>query len=428
MKYHEDAYSTFLLGDVREELRSVATESIHTVVTSPPYWGLRDYGSEPRVWGGDPECSHVWADTACRSCGAWCGSLGFEPTPELYVEHLVQVFRAVRQVLRKDGTVWLVLGDSYAGSAQGWGKNRQWAGPKQATNRGSLNRPPDTIYQRPPGYISSLQPNGLKPKDLVGIPWRVALALQADGWWLRSDIIYSKPNPMPERVTDRPTTSHEHVFLLSKSKRYFYDADAIREDNSLGSLKRCKPGEAIPKHRKFGGSTRANPNFLDGQVFQANGRNARSVWTIPTAPFPGGHFATFPTALVERCIKAGTSKHGCCAECGAPWARVVEKTVHQNSREPAHVPDNSPTKTNSTGWAPTTAPTDRWLPVCKHDVPVVPCTVLDPFVGSGTTALVAKKLGCYCVGIDLSEEYLKMAVERCRQPSLGATRRAVKSG
>lgn len=184
----------------------LADASVQCCITSPPYWGLRDYGV--------------------------AGQLGLEATPEAYVERMVAVFREVRRVLKKDGTLWLNLGDSYAGSAQGWGHGGQAAGPKQATNAGSLNQPMTAEkigFQRPPGYISSRQPNGLKPKDLVGIPWRVAFALQADGWWLRSDIIWAKKNCMPESVTDRPTRSHEYLFLLTKSAKYYYDAEAIKE-------------------------------------------------------------------------------------------------------------------------------------------------------------------------------------------------------
>jgi DNA modification methylase len=245
-------------GDCREELARLEPESVQTCVTSPPYWGLRDYGTE--------------------------GQLGLEPTPEQYVENLVAVFREVRRVLRDDGTVWLNLGDSYAGSGKG----------------------PSNSYDRPAQNMSNVAaapnrwqfiPHGIKAKDLVGIPWRVAFALQADGWWLRSDIIWAKPNPMPESVTDRPTRSHEYIFLLTKSARYFYDAEAVREqgkDWSTGG-----PGTGITPTLHYGADNGGNEGLSDlasryksGE--QAAGRNRRSVWTVTTQPYPEAHFATFP--------------------------------------------------------------------------------------------------------------------------------------
>ena len=270
------------------------------VVTSPPYWGLRDYGVG--------------------------GQLGLEATPEAYVENMVAVFREVRRVLRDDGTVWLNLGDSYAVGKGNPGPNS--ADAKNAARRG-WSRPND--WRVP----------GLKPKDLVGIPWRVAFALQADGWWLRSDIVWSKPNPMPESVTDRPTRAHEFIFLLSKEARYFYDADAIREPFTESSLARINqptfdqqtggPKDYGPdssrsqrktlenfkkrverKTDKQRGHSRRHAGFNDRwdmmtkEEQQANGRNKRTVWEIATQPYPGAHFATFPEALVEPCILAGS--------------------------------------------------------------------------------------------------------------------------
>ncbi len=216
-------------GDVLDVLRAAPDECIQTVVTSPPYWGLRDYGID--------------------------GQIGLEQTPDEYVAHLVAVFREVRRVLRSDGTVWLNLGDSYAASGSGGGPG------KQSTNVGSVNIPPRSA------------PPGLKVKDLVGVPWRVALALQADGWYLRSEIIWSKNNPMPDSVRDRPVRSHEHVFLLTKSPRYFYDADAVKEPTVSGE----------------------------------GTRSRRTVWTIAIQHFRGAHFATFPEKLVEPCILAGSA-------------------------------------------------------------------------------------------------------------------------
>jgi DNA modification methylase len=238
-----------LVGDVLARLRSLAGGSVHCVVTSPPYWGLRDYDLPPSVWGGDLTCEHEWLLTAmatevgrgnwaqgvngrgevqpggvaakrepirseaqtgfCQKCGAWLGCLGLEPTPQLFTEHVVEVFREVRRVLRKDGTCWVNMGDSYS-SQPGQRKTTDKIGPKQESNAGANTAPSRCV-------------EGLKPKDLCGMPWRVAFALQADGWWLRQDIIWAKPNPMPESVTDRCTKAHEYLFLLTKSARYAGD-------------------------------------------------------------------------------------------------------------------------------------------------------------------------------------------------------------
>ena len=243
-------------GNSLDLLAALEPETVQAVITSPPYWGLRDYGHP--------------------------GQLGLEATPAEYVDRMVELFRGVRRALKPDGTLWLNLGDSYAtgagkvGNCPGGGDNKG-----QSSNQGTQpNRMP--------------QP-GLKPKDLCGIPWRVALALQADGWWLRSDIIWHKPNPMPSSVTDRPTTSHEYLFLLTRSARYYYDADAIKEQS--GPPKKCGLKNAPSR----------NDHATTGTV-RGDGltRNKRSVWKIATAPFPGSHFAVMPPGLVEPCIKAGS--------------------------------------------------------------------------------------------------------------------------
>jgi len=231
---------------------------------------------------------------------------------------LVTVFREVRRVLRDDGTVWLNLGDSYVG-----GSKKSTQGPKQRTNHGGDWTQNDRL-----ATLKSTV-NGLKPKDLIGIPWRVAFALQADGWYLRSDIIWNKPNAMPESVTDRPTSSYDHIFLLTKRARYYYDHEAVRGPQTGNAHSR---GNGItPKTvNKSGrdGNIRANESFhssISHHTEIPGGRNLRNVWIIPTQPTSDLHFATFPQALVEPCIKAGTSERGCCPECGAPWHRVIEK-------------------------------------------------------------------------------------------------------
>ena len=348
----------------------------------------------------------------CQLCNAWRGSLGLEPTPGLFIDHIVQIFREVKRVLRKDGTVWLNLGDSYAsgkGSCfnPGGGENSLEGHAKlKEHNAYKLNRP----------NVSDLKDWGLKPKDLIGIPWRVALALQADGWYLRSDIIWAKSNPMPESVTDRPTKSHEYLFLLSKSPKYFYDADAIRE-----------PHQDINRPNGFTGKDgigdrSTNQGWSGGEVsldkhrnYNPSGRNKRTVWTIATQPMPEAHFATFPEKLIEPCILAGTSEKGCCVECGAPWERVVEKRVPElrdvESEYPGeHTIATRKYKHNESG---TESKTIGWIPTCNckydhvRDFKPVPCTVLDPFFGSGTTGIVAHKHGRNFIGIELSESYLK---------------------
>jgi DNA modification methylase len=268
------------LGDCLQVLGRLDLESVHCVVTSPPYWGLRDYGVH--------------------------GQLGLEATPEEHVERMVEVFRAVRRVMRKDATLWLNYGDTYASGEVGRHDSLQSAGllPGKAGVRTGIEKVQKQRQQRP-------RPRGLKPKDLVGMPWRVAFALQADGWYLRSDIIWAKPNPMPESVTDRPTKSHEHLFLLAKSERYYYAADAVREPHAEKTL----------THRGQGSCGKASSQDSLGKVASGSwsktvrivdprGCNLRDVWTIPTAPFPGAHFATFPTKLVEPCIKAGCPEGG----------------------------------------------------------------------------------------------------------------------
>ena len=243
--------SSILTGDCLEVLRGLPDGMAQTCVTSPPYYGLRDYGH--------------------------AGQIGLEETPDAYVARLVDVFREVRRVLRDDGTLWLNLGDSYAAGGNGGGN-------KNDTNVGSL-----TVGRK-------LPPSGYKSKDLLGIPWMVAFALRADGWWLRQDIIWHKPNPMPESVTDRCTKAHEYLFLLTKSARYFYDADSIREapTGRTDALSVINTGANNEREKR----TLNN----DGTI----GANARSVWPIATQPYSGAHFATMPPALAERCIKAGS--------------------------------------------------------------------------------------------------------------------------
>jgi len=272
----------------------------------------------------------------------------------------------------------------------------------------------------------------MKPKDLVGIPWRVAFALQADGWYLRSDIIWHKPNPMPESVRDRPTKSHEYLFLLTKSSRYYFDAEAVREGKDRLPV-------SVPRAKAFAKQGQVGTHLNGAEIITYVGRNLRSVWTIPTQPYKGAHFATFPRRLVSPCIKAGTSERGCCPKCGKGWERETERIGgpprgdHRLNGELADCKTAHPKGTvagsalseiyRKHGYARTE--TLGWSPACNCGPPEadfaslnldpVPCTVLDPFAGSGTTGAEAVTLGRSFVGIDLSAEYLKLARKRIRQ-------------
>jgi DNA modification methylase len=366
---------TFYLGNTLDVLRTLPDESVHCCVTSPPYWGLRDYGVE--------------------------GQIGLEPTPDEYVAKMVEVFREVRRVLRDDGTLWLNLGDSYASKPPGCDGVSYSSGLHGAQG--------DTKYRetlaKSVGTKRNTVVGNLKPKDLIGIPWRVAFALQADGWYLRSDIIWAKPNPMPESVTDRPTRSHEHIFLLTKSQRYFYDHVAIQEKSATGT------GESGKFHR-------AGPNSRNEPLAM---RNKRDVWTVATQPFPGAHFAVFPESLIEPCILAGTSERGCCPKCGSPWERITEKQKATNTK-PRPFAKRGNNDRNDTGniYEETVTCTVGWRPTCSCGLDPVPCTVLDPFGGSGTVSYVAQRYGRSSIYIDLNPKYRSMAIGRMQpeQPSL----------
>jgi len=372
-----------ITGDCLAGLRTLPDASAHCCVTSPPYWGLRDYGHD--------------------------GQIGLEATPETYVARMVEVFREVRRVLRDDGTCWVNLGDSYY--AGGWECRRV-----NAVGNGSMQ--PE---HRKSGVASKI--DGLKVKDLVGIPWRVAFALQADGWWLRQDIIWHKPNPMPESVRDRCTKAHEYVFLLTKSQRYFYDAEAVSEKAKDPTGFKYEGGwsemrkHVEPELRLQAGNCRTEtgsvPHFASGH---GNRRNRRSVWTITTKPYSGAHFAVMPADLVEPCIKAGCPEQ-CCPACGTGWQRVTQR-------------DRSPTRpgkvTKATGDSLvdgnrdpqrhiTAVSTLGWAPACDCGAAeTTPGIVIDPFAGSGTTLAVAAELGRSAIGCELNPEYISLAERRIK--------------
>ena len=304
------------------------------------------------------------------------GQIGLEATVEQYVAALVEVFREVRRVMRDDATCWLNLGDAF------------------------------------------------NAKQLVGLPWRVAFALQADGWWLRSDIVWAKPNPMPESITDRPTKAHEYLFLLAKRERYYYDAEAVKEPDAFTD----HPRSILHKPEPTGGLMSPHRGIRKAEGRNGQGRNRRTVWTIATEPYPEAHFATFPEKLVEPCILAGTSERGACPACGAPWERIVAKsggTIGQSWHD--HEADgvrgqriaDQDASHGRNGREPYKVETTGWSPSC--DCPAadpVPCRVLDPFSGSGTTVAVAERLGRVGVGVELKDEYRRLARRRTVQAGL----------
>jgi DNA modification methylase len=368
-------------------------QSVQTCVTSPPYWGLRCYGHDSQI--------------------------GLEATPDAYVAQLVAVFREVRRVLKDDGTVWLNLGDSYAGSGPSGASYQSETTKRRSemTTDGAF-RISKTLAARGLTYAEKkpIPPLGLKPKDLCGIPWRVAFALQADGWYLRSDIIWSKPNPMPESVTDRPTKAHEYLFLLAKQATYFYDVEAIREEQSGGAGIRGGIGaERRPDDIEgvWSGRERLFKNYPP-----EFGRNKRSVWHVATQPYPDAHFATFPEALIEPCILAGTSEKGECPQCGKAWERMVERqpmevtpTVKRAAWQA--VDDKARTQVGGTMTKPPSSQTLGWQPTCTCDAgDPVPQTVLDPFSGSGTTGAVAVRHQRNFVGCELNPAYVELARKR----------------
>ena len=395
---------------------------------------MRDYGTGE--WdGGDPDCDHSAAKIKTRydyaldsspiqdgtrtgtdggqyreSCP--CGArrvdrqMGLEPTPDLFVAGMVELFREIRRVLAPHGTCWVNLGDTYNsrldGSHGGW--NGSTPEPQRTKNDGAK---------------VPISAPGMKPKDLCGIPWRFALALQADGWWLRSDIIWAKPNPMPESVTDRPTKAHEYVFMLTKQPRYWFDTEAVREPHTTADDPRNRNGYEPERGAWVGGGVNDGRTRTSGaSTWPSGGRNVRSVWNIATQPYPEAHFATFPEELARRCILAGCPVR-VCRVCGKPSERIVETDGSrwaerkENGEGPRHgVSGVKPSY--SVGANPRT---DVGWSDCGHNN-WRPGVVLDPFIGSGTTAKVARDHQRHAIGIELNEEYLRLAARRLQQLSL----------
>lgn len=400
---------TLLHGDALARLQTLPGDSVHCMVTSPPYYGVRDYKA--------------------------AGQIGLESTVEEFVAKLVAVFREARRVLHPMGSLWVNLGDSYAGSGLSGG-TKLFEKNGSMSHRGALQK----------GRITA---PGLKAKDLIGIPWRVALALQADGWYLRSDIIWAKKNPMPGSQRDRPTTAHEYVFLLTKTARYFYDEERISEPvsgtaNARGNgvnPKAKTPGknsrfyqDRDPSHSSAR-KVKQNESFSATVTGLVSRRKKRTVWSLATAPYKKAHFATFPPKLIEPCIQAGTSEMGCCPKCLAPWERITAKGEPDREWQRACGGDKlggyngtSRKDYGANGAQDASATKARilegmvervtigWRKGCRcHYRTPIRCTVLDMFGGSGTTGEVALDHGCDAILIELAEHYLPLIRERCAE-------------
>lgn len=486
---------TIKVGHVLTELAKLPAESVHCVWTSVPYYGLRSYGTEPQIWGGDADCPHEWhewhewhdvreetevaksrttqrfykdpsrrfngnhqrhiAGQFCKLCAAWRGEHGLEPDLGVWLDHEVLIWRAVRRVLRQDGTVWLNVGDAYATSANG----------RPAAETKAIGDDDRTFRDKPFSTVGG----AFKAKDRLMMPARLAIHLHEDGWFIRDEIVWFKKNPMPSSIKDRTTPAHEMLYLLTKSARYFYDQAAIREPLATSSIKRLtqptimdqkggkkadayeeaglndrtnaqRPNEIVQgmalrlrqkpsgwdtaagghsSLRRNAGDERkeANPGFWEGAD-----RNKRSVWSIATEPFPEAHFATAPSKLVEPCIKAGTPEFGVCASCGAPWKRIIAKTfipqADVSAARSIRGHDDQKPMDESNGWqgyarGSASHGTTGWAPTCKCEINTpVPATVLDPFGGAGTTGLVADRLGRNAILIELKPEYAALAATR----------------
>lgn len=446
----------------------LADESVHMVVTSPPYFSLRSYLIPPTVWDGDPDCPHAFLipkkvrrtgstngrgaqgstlggannkstlgpglandeDGASKlrtdhssfcQCGAWLGHLGLELTVQDYVRHMVQVFREVRRVLRSDGVCFMNLGDSYA---QTGGTGLQGATTQRRGRRNAVAQQKKEPQSPPPGF---------QAKDLMLIPHRCAIALQEDGWIVRNDIVWEKASAMPESVLDRCTRSHEYIFHLVKSQRYYWDVTAIAEPGSPDTHARYARGRSdshkysegqqtitrtfehmarvTPKSAPASSGIRNNESFSAAVKDVVATRNKRTVWRLNTASYSESHYAVYPPAIPETTILVGTSAHGVCANCGAPWVRQTEKIVApgrgSGNKERKHRdlfggnPDHSAHLGFGVPYVPNATVTTGWAAACACAADVVPATVLDIFAGSNTTGMVAERLGRRWIGLDL---------------------------
>jgi DNA modification methylase len=442
-------------GECREVMRRLIADGVKAqcVVTSPPYWGLRSYGT-PAV---------EWAD-------GWRGELGLEPSVFQYIDHMLEVFDLVREVLANDGVCFLNIGDTYITRPNGGigenstinGQGSQIAAREARVRMGRRNRGP------------------LKMKDMALVPQRLAIALQESGWWVRQDIIWAKTNPMPGSYEDRFTTSHEYVWLLAKSERYYFDGEAVKEPSSPNSharMARAHGGYAAPGQDPHGGilaprgnagvnpkarsrkpagwatgdgshkdligrypNPKQNDSFSAAVVDLVGMRRKRDVWPLPTTPYSGSHYATFPEALVEPCILSGTSAHGHCPKCGAGWVRVMGEPLpaegpgsgnkeRKDRSEHGGIPVSHQNQAFGVPWQPTVPVTIGWTPSCDcsirfscADVCVlqpVPAVVFDPFIGTGTVATVATRLGRHYLGCDLDTKNEQLQHDRLTGQTMG---------
>lgn len=387
----EHVSADILVGDSLTELRKLPAESVHTIVSSPPYWQLRDYTKDEK-------------------------QLGLEPTPELYVDRLAGILAECHRVLRKDGTLWLNLGNTYSGSGKG-----AVSKPNPATKEAYVPTVGDI-----PNAGKSIA--GWPDKCLIPIAWLVAMRLIQDGWILRADLIWHKPNGMPNSKLDAPTINHEYLFLLTKRKRYFYDDVAIAEPAVITD----RPHPNWEQRKAAGAPIRRGDPGVSGDVNRAVGevgnktggiggngttRHKRSVWTVNTYAYAEAHFATFPPKLIEPCILAGTSEKGCCPACGSPWRRVMERPARPTTRKRTARSANDGNRMIGRRYQKwldeNPMQTLGWEPGCTCDAgEPVPCTVLDPFAGSGTTGLVSIRNRRSFVGIELNPDYAAMARRR----------------
>ena len=431
--------TTIWQGNVMDTPWPIESGSVQVVCTSPPYWQLRDYNVPPSDW---PEVTyHLVPFLPPVVIPPMTCALGLEPTPEAFVGHLVLVFREVWRVLRDDGCMLLNIGDSYAGSGKGPSNSlqrpasclndaqlRAGAAPTAwvPLNSGSRGVKMGSVHGDS-GHTSGVTPpKGLKQKDLVGVPWLLSLALRSEGWYWRSIVVWHKLSCMPESVDDRPTNAWEPIFLLAKSERYFWDAHAVRQPMRRGSA-----GSTFTD-----GKTGVNGQGRASQAERHDnpaGANLRNVLSLSPEPLRDGHYASYPTAIPRLAVLAGSSEAGCCSICGAPHERVVERerTFESGSGKAGHLP-NGKNGADLQGGGVTLdvrrgpcvhTSTTGWRPTCSHaDAPTRPCLVLDPFMGSGTTALVARQLGRHSVGLELNPEYIAIIERRMgkQTPSLFA--------
>lgn len=453
---------TILNGHCISELRKLPSNHFHVCVTSPPYYGLRDYKTPHQHWEGDiPDCKHEWrtvvkkktsgsrdgstlegfndpgdtnvgtrADRSskiCVKCRAWIGELGQEPTPDLYLLHLVQVFAECYRVLRNDGILWVNIADSLAASGHGGGGGSYSEENKQGEKCGGYKG------RKPPACWK------LKKKDKMLIPERLVIALHDFGWYVRQVNVWFKPNPMRESVQDRCTTAHEYVYHLTKREKYFSDFYSIKEPVKRDSIARVMRGRG--EHKNVNGAPgQTAHSFIQPEenltgLLSFDGisaaANKTSVWTITVASFKGAHFATYPAELPELCIRASTSDGGCCEKCGKPFARVLEKLKpdllaqksaggndlglylgkSRKNHKAAGVQDASAKKARILKGM-IVRKTVGFKPTCDCRAGSVPCRVLDPFFGSGTTGEVALTLNRDVTGIELNAEYLPFIEER----------------